>query len=743
MTHNLRSNPAPLDHPRQTKTIPLTSVTLLLLLLPLLGASWYALVAFERKLLPEIEKKALRVGLSIDGEIRRAVEFGIPFTRLEGMEPFFAAKLEAAQDIAYIAVTASDGAVLYRQGRLDASRRAKLAAETAEVLAAGTAVGKVIPRYRLPAVLEALLGERPAPLVTSPDGDSYRIALPVSARGADGVIHLGIDARIVTRQIEAVLLDIAIVLLVALLAAFELLLLVAVSGIAEPLRQLDALLRRLGRGDFSRVLAETARARLGRLGRALNTQIERINADYQAVARLRGAARPAERGGTHPLALGGHPRAGTIFAGGPTPDSDRASDLIPIRAAAFLFAFAEELARPFFPLYVRELATPVGGWSPDWLAAWSISLFMAVVALAAPLASAWSSRIGPRPLFLLGALLSTLGLGGAGFADGYGALLWWRALSALGYALTFAACQHSLFDHTGPENRNRGAATLVGGIATASICGPAIGGMLAERIGYGATFAVGAALALASALLAARFIPRYGSPRPLHGGGESRPPPGKRAAKQRGNLRFLILATFAAAPAQLVFVGFLFFLAPMLLAEQGESLSGIGRTVMGYGIAAAVCAPLFARLLPRWNLPGLALGLGCTLAGLALLPILFAPGPPAVLAAAVGLGVAQALIAPAQAPLLARVSRDAIAVCGEVAVANVYRRIEYLGAALGPLAAALCASAFGYAGAALALGVLGTASAVLFSAAFLILGVTPEDDDAAPAALDEETVPCS
>ena len=84
-------------------------------------------------------------------------------------------------------------------------------------------------------------------------------------------------------------------------------------------------------------------------------------------------------------------------------------------------------------------------------------------------------------------------------------------------------------------------------------------------------------------------------------GGENPTARGKAAAKLLGNPRFLILTACAAAPAKLVLVGFLFFLAPALLAERGDSLSEIGRAVMGYGVAAAVCAPLFARWVQRWN----------------------------------------------------------------------------------------------------------------------------------------------
>lgn len=743
MSQDLRPRPDSPGESIRAKIVPLTLVTLILLLLPLVGASCYALVAFERKLLPEIEKKALRAGLSITAEIRRAVDFGIPFGKLAAMDRFFAAKLETARDIAYVAVTAGDGAVLYQQGALDANQHANLAADAAEVIAAGTTVGKVIPRYRLPATLETLLGDRRDALPPARPGDGggfYRIALPIETRDAIvGVLHLGIDARIVARQIEAILLDIAIVLLVTASMAFELLLLIAVTGIAEPLRQLDSLLQRLGRGDFSLTLAAAARDRLGRLGRSLDALIERVNARHRAVSRSQVAARAFGRTGTNPVALAGEPCAGAIFAAGQRPDSDRASNPMPVRAAAFLFVFAEELARPFLPIYARELATPIDGWSHEFLAALSISVFMSVMALATPAVSPWSSRIGHRNLFLLGALLSTVGLGGTGLAFGYGDLLGWRALSALGYALTFAACQGYLLDNTSPENRTHGMATFAGGIVTASICGPAIGGILAERIGYGPTFAVGAALAIGSALLVARLIPHYIPRRQGRGDAKGQSARGMRVAELLGNPRFLILAVFAAAPAKLLLAGFLFFLAPLLLAEQGASLAEIGRIAMSYGIAALACMPLFVRLAGRWNAPGFAVGAGCSIAGLGLIPVLFAPGPATVLLAVIGLGAGQAASMSAQAALLALVCKDAIAARGAAPVAGVCRVIEHLAAAAGPLVAVAFADAFGHAGAALALGVLGTVSAILFSAAFLILGATPEDDDVAHAAPNQET----
>ncbi|MFO1350360.1 MAG: hypothetical protein U1F68_06640 [Gammaproteobacteria bacterium] len=95
-----------------TRIVALTLVTIVLLLLPLLGLSYYALVAFERRLLPEIERKALRVGLSIDNRYPARAGFRHPFAKLEGMNEFFAAKLEAARDIAYVAAADRTGRIL-------------------------------------------------------------------------------------------------------------------------------------------------------------------------------------------------------------------------------------------------------------------------------------------------------------------------------------------------------------------------------------------------------------------------------------------------------------------------------------------------------------------------------------------------------------------------------------------------------------------------------------------------------
>ncbi|HPX41006.1 MAG TPA: chemotaxis protein, partial [Candidatus Hydrogenedentes bacterium] len=68
------------------------------------------------------------------------------------------------------------------------------------------------------------------------------------------------------------------------------------------------------------------------------------------------------------------------------------------------------------------------------------------------------------------------------------------------YATTFVACQGFVIETTTSANRASGTAMMVGGITLADICGPAFGGVVAERFGQGETFLFGAGVAALAAL---------------------------------------------------------------------------------------------------------------------------------------------------------------------------------------------------------------------------------------------------
>src|SRR3546814_10986887 len=57
-------------------------------------------------------------------------------------------------------------------------------------------------------------------------------------------------------------------------------------------------------------------------------------------------------------------------------------NLVAARLSIFMFVLAEELSRPFFPVYVPEVAGPITGLAPGVIAALPIAVFLLVWALA-------------------------------------------------------------------------------------------------------------------------------------------------------------------------------------------------------------------------------------------------------------------------------------------------------------------------------------------------------------------------
>ena len=84
--------------------------------------------------------------------------------------------------------------------------------------------------------------------------------------------------------------------------------------------------------------------------------------------------------------------------------------LVRVRLPLFVFFFAEELSRPFFPIFVRSLHLSFEGLSPEVVVSLPMMLFMLVVAFAQPLGGPWVERFGARRLMLAGAIVGASGL---------------------------------------------------------------------------------------------------------------------------------------------------------------------------------------------------------------------------------------------------------------------------------------------------------------------------------------------
>jgi len=674
-----------------------------------------AITLLSVKVGPELEANAAVIGERVRSRIEAAVAMGIPLESLVGVEAYLASARDVGPGVSGLVLRAADGSVLHADGATAGSGApSRPAAPGAEGLA--DRLGDLLGRA------DALLpdaGAMPAALV-----------LPIRHDGTEiGTLEVVLDRLYMARQLREVALDIVVLAGVAVLLAVELLIIVTSRTLRGPLGQFGRIAGRLSGRDFTATAAPAGPGAVVSLIAAANALAARVDAAARALRERIAREAAAADAGARRLTQAGLRRAEEGFARVGRFASDgmgrlAATDLIGVRGAAFLFVFAEELTRPFMPLFIRGLAGEVEGADSALLIAVPISAFMLGLAIAGPLAASFSDRVGRRRSFMLGAVLSTGGLVWAAMAGSLEELVAARALSGLGYALTFVACQGYVIDKTDARSRTAGMSVFVGGIMAADICGPAIGGILADQIGYRPTLFVAAGIAALAALAAIALL----DDETRHGPGAGHGLGFRVAGACLANPRFMAVVVLAAIPAKLILTGFLFFLMPLLMVEIGATEAEIGRVAMLYGIAALLLMPVFAGLTDRYRGHGFMVGVGALLVGWALVPLLFGPSVTLIAVAVLALGVGQAMSIPAQAVLITLVSGPQMEAHGPGPVLAVYRLAERLGSVLGPLVAAQLVQGYGLAQTGAMFGFLAIAVGTLFSALFLTIGLLPEDD---------------
>jgi predicted MFS family arabinose efflux permease/HAMP domain-containing protein len=688
--------------------IRLFALTLMILAGAAAFASWRALDAFERELVPEVEQKSVTVGQSVNDLIERALQLGVPFGRLVGMENFLRDAKAPHPEIRYIAVSSTEGGILYQS-----------------VSSAG----------ELPNGLDVLARKAADSRENSwDDVPGYQnTAMPILHEGdVVGVLHIGVDRAFVRQTISEILYDILVVLLISLLVTFEVLLIIVALSITTPIRLMDNVADRLRKGDFSLAVQHRSNDEIGRFLQAFNATIRSINNSYDAMlTRVREVQKSV---GNRVVQLEMEETLERIqnrfrfFSSEGPRQRLREISLINIRTPLFIFIFAEELSRSFFPIYVKELYAPIPGLTPEMVIGLPISVFMLMVAIATPFAGSWADRFGPRRVFMIGLVPAVVGFIGTGLAVSLYDLLFWRCLCAFGYATIYIACQGYIADNTDSSNRAQGMAIFMGGVFAAGICGAAIGGILADRIGFRLTFFVSTALALLAGVLVVNLL-------------DPQAPRQTRAAKRGlrigdfftllGNPRFLTLILFGAIPGKIILTGFLFYLAPLYLKLLGDNQSTIGRVLMAYGIVTIIATPVFARAADRWKAHRWFVGVGTAISGLGLISILYQQSTLTVLAGVIMLGLGHAMSISPQLAMVPSICAKEVAEIGQTTVLSVFRLIERMGSVIGPFIVAALIGAFGSSGAMAGTGILIAGAGVLFLAIFLgfsALGKSGETD---------------
>lgn len=681
--------------------IRLFALAVLVLVTPLSILSLRALGEFEQGMVPELDKKAAAIGRDVAGQVSRALGYGIPVDRLVGVDEFFSPMLEANPEIRYLAITDPVGRVKFING-VDRD--------------------ELEPHYR-----SADMNAVGADGVKSSIGAYMDLALPLTAgQTVAGHVHVGFDQNHIATRLSDILADVAVVIVSSLIIAFEILLFVVFVNVTGPLKLLRDLVNRAGHGDFTHVPTSGSDDEVGRFLRAVQGTLRQLDGRYRQLMAYVDEVRSGHFDKGVVAKVGDvADRINFLYrfspSGKPEPMVERrATD---IRLALFLFVFAEELSRSFMPLFAGRLASSVPNVPIDLVMALPIAFFMAAIAIASPLAGQLAERVGPRKLFLIGAVPATIGSLMTAASFGVFDLILWRALTGFGYAMATMACQSYISHAVKSDRRAQGLGVYVAAVLTAGIGGNALGGVIADRIGLRPTFVVSAILVVLAAMLVSRLL---SSADPAPGEDQPRPPGGRHLLRLLRNWRFTVLMVFAAVPAKMALTGYLFFLVPVTLSQQGWNVAEIARIMVLYPLVMVAVSPLAARLADGLGWRAGQVAVGGLIGGVGLLaPLLLGGGPLSIVVSITALGVSHGMSASPQLALLPDLCWTECRRLGNTRVLGFSRFVERLGSVAGPILAALFIPLWGMSGAVAGLGVVVLSMAVVFAIASAAYGSGP------------------
>ncbi|MEP7156884.1 MAG: MFS transporter [Betaproteobacteria bacterium] len=662
---------------------------LLVVMTAIVATVSFMYVTFDDSIAPQVLEKAGTAGRSLSGLLGQAASHDIPIEKLVGVEALFAEIAKKHPEISHIA--------LLREGNA--------------VAMTGNSSG-------VPAALTA--------------------RMPVSGyESAKAEIAVGIDPRYVRKLFEEMALDLLVVAVVTLFVSLELLYFLA-GGLVADVAALKARVAAMSRGGFFPMPQASA---LGQAwSRALDARAADMAQQYHdtlAALRARLKGRHANEAGEprheryHALRvrLAALRNAQTWFSfveprGGRRAEASGNAALVlgAMRAPFFLLLLADDLSRSFMPMFAAGLKVGPFAISPNMVASLPIFAFMLVVALSQPVLGGWSERNGRRRSFLAGALLACCAHFLSAQVSSLPELLVWRAIGGAAWAIAFVAAQGYILDHTDAKTRTSGLAAFVGIIMVSLVCGPSIGGILADGIGHRATLVVGGAMTAIALVLAWRRLPPDAAREPASAA-VTATAPGLRVAL--ANRRFMLLLVLAAVPAKVILIAYCFYLIPLYIVEAGSTSAMAGRMIMLYSVMMVLLVPVMAnwvmglRARHAREPEALFVAAGLALSGLAGIAMALPFGLLSPLIVVLLLGIGQSLSISPQAAMVAEVCREEIRSIGQSAVYGVYRMVERFGNAIGPVIAAALLELAGFRTAFIAIGGAVLLCAAVFALVFL------------------------
>ena len=352
-----------------------------------------------------------------------------------------------------------------------------------------------------------------------------------------------------------------------------------------------------------------------------------------------------------------------------------------VRTAIFLFIFAASLCYSFIPLHMAEIYRPLAGLSKEVVLGLPLALEMLGGGLVLIPVGLWIDRKGWHGPFLAGAGLATIGTAASGLTTEPAIFMAARLVTGIGYGMAWSSAQGYVLQNSGAKDRAKGISNVVAGIFSGIICGNGMGALIAERLGYGRVFLIGAAGMAAGKLFVLLFMrSTFVAPavRPAAAGKG-----GTRLLRLLGDGQVLLLFFCSLVPYSIGMVGLLYYVTPLYLKGLGTSQSDIGRVIMLFGLCMIFLAPRVGRLADRLADKRHLVTGGGALAAASLL-IFFLSGEVFVVPLAVLLfGISVSISGASRNVIMLNipVSRE----LGASQVMGVYRSVDKLGQTLGAM----------------------------------------------------------
>ena len=637
---------------------------------------------------PQIETNLRVTGDILLNPINRALSINIPLEEFSDMEGYFKTATEKFPTLSLISIEDTNKNILYAYTENTADKKEK----KFKVESDGSKEKVVEESTKATFSYQSGLTPQESNAFRQDLINKFSMQHIDIKKGEETVAKLtvGIDKELIGKTLQDILYDALVVFFISLLFSLEILLFLIDYSVTTPFKRLLEATKSSSEGHFTDLINIQSKNAIGRLSKAFDALVTDIHKKYRA---LEAKVQKMKFDPSKKDLLTSYQKLSKKFQFSKSIE-DMAKPKIKmeyIRTSFFIFILAESLAISFLPVYAKIIFEPGWGLSLNAASSIPISAFMFIFALSSPMYGGITGRLHIKKLFTVGTCITVTGMIASAVMTNILFFVIARVITALGYSLCFLSTQAYIARHKVDKANVKGIATFLGGFYSATLCGSAMGGILAANLGYQTTFWIAAILVIISAI----FVYTYISDAHHEDTEQSNLSISKVFAFFK-NKDFSALVWLISIPSRFIVTFTVYYLTPIYMRLEDMNQAVIGRVIMVYGFFMVILIPLVSKLLQKKPFHLQALMGGNILCGLSILPVLISPTPMGLAAAIALMGISHGIAHVPQTMAVTVVLKKECQTYGVAKIVGIYRFFEFQGYVAGPLLGSYLISKFGH-----------------------------------------------